>query len=308
MSECDCHRGIFTIPGPLPALQYPPTIDYEPVRGRIWTAAEGTYRTIFLEGDTGVICFDTFYSPGAARSYRGAVARRFPDKPVHTVVYSHDHLDHTGYAADLAPEAEVIAHRDCADVVAARRSDGQKPATEVWDGERRTYEIDGTAFELIDPGPTHGNGNVAAWFPDDRVLFMVDTVIPGVGYTFFPDWHLASYVATMRRLESLDWDLFVPGHYWPVDRDGYRENLEFYELMADAAQRALVEGVDPDDYPDVRAYAHDRYGASHGALFRYGEYFAMNLMRAMVHFRTGGWGLEDNHGAAAPALEAGTLR
>ena len=298
-----CHRGIFTIPGDLPALEFPPTINYEPLRGHIWTAADGIYRTIFLEGEQGVVCFDTFYSPGAARAYRGAVGRLFPDKPVHTIVYSHDHLDHTGYALDLAPEADVIAHRDCAEVVALRKADGQKPADEVWDGARRTYRIDGLAFELINPGPTHGNGNVAAYFPDEGVLFMVDTVIPGVGYTFFPDWHLASYVATMRRLESLKWDLFVPGHFWPLDRTGFRENLDYYEFIAEAAQRALVAGVDPDDYPQIRVYVEERHRESHGRMFRFGEYFAMNLMRAMAHFRTGGWGLEDNAAAPPEGLE-----
>jgi glyoxylase-like metal-dependent hydrolase (beta-lactamase superfamily II) len=289
-----CHRGIFDIEGPLPGYAFPTTVSYEPLSDRLWTASDGIYRTIFAAGDEGIIAFDTFWSPAAARSYRTAIDRLFPGREVHTVVYSHDHLDHCGFGADLAPEAStVLAHEDAAAVIAGRGSDGQVVPTEAWSGERRAFAIDGVEFELINPGPTHGSGNVAAHFPDAGLLFMVDTVIPGVGYTFFPDWHLASYLPSMRRLEALEWETFVPGHFWPVDRAGFADNLAYYERMDAAAREALDEGVDPDDYPAVDAWARERLTTELGHLFRFGEYIGMNVMRFMVHHRTGGWGLED---------------
>jgi len=291
----ECHRGILRIAGALPAQVFPPTMSYTPLGGRVWTASEGIYRTIFIEGDSGIIAFDTFYTPGAANSYRQAIKRVFPLKDIQTIVYSHDHLDHTGYAIDLAPEANVIAHERCAEVIAARKSDGQAPATETWSGERKAFEIDGVSFELIYPGQTHGNGNVAAYLPDNGLLFMVDTVIPGVCYTFIPDWHLSSYVPTMRRLLELDgWDRFVPGHFWPVDRAGFAQNLDYYDRLAEAGQQALIDGVDSDDYDEVKAYAEEKLRSEFGYLFRFHEYIGMNLMRYMLHYRTGGWGLEDN--------------
>ena len=288
------HCGIFTIPGPLAIQSAWRDITFEPVRDRIWTVSEGIYRTIFLEGDTGVIAFDTFSTPGGARAYQGAIQRVFPHKPVHTIVYSHEHLDHTGYAADLAPTAEIIAHDLCDRVIRARESDGQLPATEVWNGERKEYEIDGLRFELLYPGPTHGDGNIAAYFPDSKVLFMVDTVIPGVGYTFFPDWHLTPYVPTMRRLESLDWDMFIPGHFWITDRKGFASGLDYYDEMAELAQQAIADGLDPNDYAAVIRYSNEKLQPRYGALFRYDEYFALNLIRYMQHYLTGGWGIEGN--------------
>lgn len=288
------HCGIFTIPGPLTVQSAWRDITFDPVRDRIWTASEGIYRTIFLEGDAGVIAFDTFTTPGGANAYKAAIQRVFPHKPIHTIVYSHDHLDHTGYAADLAPEADIIAHDLCDQVIRARKSDGQLPATEVWSGERKEYAIDGVRFELLYPGPTHGDGNVAAYFPDSKVLFMVDTVIPGVGYAFFPDWHLAPYVSTMRRFESLDWDVFVPGHFWITDRAGFTESLDYYDQMEVLGQEAIADGLDPNDYAAVTRYCNEKLKPKYGSLFRYEEYFAMNLMRYMLHFLTGGWGIEGN--------------
>ena len=110
----ECHRGIFTVPGALPTQTAWRDITCQPVRGKIWSASEGVYRTVFLEGKSGVIAFDTLTTPGTARAYGGGIQRCFPRKPVHTIIYSHDHLDHTGYAADLAPNAEIIAHDLCA--------------------------------------------------------------------------------------------------------------------------------------------------------------------------------------------------
>lgn len=303
-----CHRGIFSIDGPLPGYAFPTTVSYEPLSERLWTASDGIYRTIFAEGDEGIVAFDTFWSPAAAASYRTAVTRVLPDREIHTVVYSHDHLDHCGFAADLAPEAStVLAHADAAAVIEARGSDGQVVPTRTWSGERARVKVDGLEFELIDPGPTHGNGNVAAFFPEAGVVFMVDTVIPGVGYTFVPDWHLDSYLGSMRRLEGLAWERFVPGHFWPLDRDAFGENLAFYERMAEAARQALADGVDPDHYPSVDAYARERLRGELGRLFRFGEYIGMNLMRFMAHEVTGGWGLEDagggSEGPLGPATE-----
>jgi glyoxylase-like metal-dependent hydrolase (beta-lactamase superfamily II) len=264
------------------------------LRNRIWTASEGIYRTCFLEGKKGVVAFDTFGTPGTARAYAGAIHRVFPDKPVHTIVYSHDHLDHTGYPDELAADADIIAHDLCQQVVVARKSDGQKPATEVWNGERTEYETDGCRFELIYPGHTHGDGNVAAYFPEDKVLFMVDTVIPGVGYTTLMDWHLTHYVPVMKRFLSLDWDTFVPGHFWVLNREQFVDNLDYLDRMFEFGQRAILDGVDPHDWDDINRYANEKLGPLYGNLFRFGEYAAMNLSRYMQECLTGGWGIEGN--------------
>ena len=75
---------------------------------RLWTASDGIYRSVLLDGDEGVIAFDTFWSPAAAGSYRTAIERVLPGREIHTVIYSHEHLDHCGFASDLAPEPEAL--------------------------------------------------------------------------------------------------------------------------------------------------------------------------------------------------------
>lgn len=291
---CGEHCGIFTIPGEIPILGAYRDICYVPLRGNIWTASEGIYRTCFVEGEKGVVAFDTFGTPGTARAYGGAIQRVFPDKPVHTIVYSHDHLDHTGYPEELSADADIIAHDLCQQVVVGRGSDGQKAANEVWDGERRDFNIDGCRFELIYPGHTHGDGNVAAYFPEEKVLFMVDTVIPGVGYTTLMDWHLTHYVPVMKRFLSLDWDTFVPGHFWVMNREQFIACLDYFERMFEFGQKAIIDGIDPHDWDGLNKYTNAKLGPLYGREFRFGEYAAMNLSRYMQDFLSGGWGIEGN--------------
>lgn len=287
------HCGIFTIDN-LAVQGAWRDITYSPVRDNIWTASEGIYRTIFLEGDKGCIAFDTLTTPGTARAYAAAVGRVFPNKPIHTIVYSHEHLDHTGYAADLAPNADIIAHSYANQVIVARESDGQLAATEVWEGERKSYLIDGCYFELIYPGPTHGDGNVAAYFPQSKVLFMVDTVAPGVGYCYLMDWHLTHYIEVMKRFLSLDWDLFVPGHFWVINRHQFINILDYWERQFEFAQQAIIEGVDPHDWAALNRYTKEALAPVDGEQFRFYEYGAINLSRYMQQYLTGGWGIEGN--------------
>jgi glyoxylase-like metal-dependent hydrolase (beta-lactamase superfamily II) len=288
------HCGIFTLGGNIPIQGAWRDITYQPVRDNIWTASEGIYRTIFLEGKKGTIAFDTLTTPGTARAYGAGIGRVFPKKSIHTIVYSHEHLDHTGYAADLAPDADIIAHDYANQVIVARQSDGQLPATEVWSGERRAYSIDACDFELIYPGPTHGDGNIAAYFPQSKVLFMVDTVAAGVGYCYLMDWHLAHYVQVMRRFLSLDWDVFVPGHFWMLDRKQFIEILDYWERLIETSQQAVIDGVNPHDMSDLRKYTDSKLGQTDRELFRFYEYAAINLSRYMQGYLSGGWGIEGN--------------
>ncbi len=300
MSEHDAHSapcehcGIFTIPGQIPIQGAHRDITYTPVRDNIWSVSEGIYRTIFLEGKKGCIAFDTLTTPGTARAYAQAVGRVFPKKPIHTIVYSHEHLDHCGYAADLAPTADIIAHQYANDVIVARKSDGQLPATETFIDERKSYMIDDCYFELIYPGPTHGDGNIAAYFPQSKVLFMVDTVAAGVGYTYLMDWHLAPYIPVMERFLSLDWDVFVPGHFWIINRQEFIEILDYWKRLFDYGQQAIIDGIDPHDWDGLNKYTNEKLEDRYGNQFRYYEYAAMNLSRYMQEYLSGGWGIEGN--------------
>ena len=215
------NRGLFTLDGAQAYLAAEPEMTTEQLSERLFTTTDGEVRSIFLAGDTGVIAFDTFGTPGRARAYAKAIAAAVPDKPIATIIYSHDHLDHAGFAADLAPDAEIIADEICAKVIKLRGAEGQLQPTRVLQGERHDLTIDGIELVLLNPGPTHGSGNLAAWFAPEKTFFSSDTILANARYGFMPDYHFRNFIPYMRGFLELDWERFVPGRYELTDRAGF---------------------------------------------------------------------------------------
>lgn len=188
----------------------------------------------------GLVMVDTGSRETAAETL--AAIRRWDDGPVHTVIYSHGHIDHTWGARLLDQEAEakgrprprIIAHRNVLDrltrydatrglntIVMGRQfnaSDYTFPGDhrhpdEVYD-DRLDLAVGGVELSLV-----HGRGETDdatfVWLPRQRILVSGDFVIwvfPNAGnprkvQRYAPDW-----AAALRRMRALGADILVPGH------------------------------------------------------------------------------------------------
>lgn len=290
MSE---NKGNFTLDAAQAYLAKEPEMQVESLSERLYTVTDGQCRTIFAAGNNGVIAFDTFGTPGRARAYRRAIEETLPGKAVTTVIYSHDHLDHAGFAADLAPDAEIIADELCAKVVKARGADGQVVPTRTIAGERNELTIDGVDLVLLNPGPTHGTGNIAAYFADERVLFSSDTILANAKYGFMPDYHFANFVKYMRGFLELDWDRFVPGRYELTDRTGFERGCDFIEAVQIACQQAFANFVPIWMYEPMKGFVGGNLGEQFGDLEGFDGHIGQMSIRVVHHYLMGGWGLED---------------
>lgn len=287
------HKGLFTSDKMQAWLAEEPAMETEQLSDRVWTVTDGQVRTIFLAGDTGVIAFDTFGTPGRARSYRAAIEKALPGKAIQTLIYSHDHLDHAGYAADLAPDAEIIADEMCAKVIKLREADGQLAPTKTLAGHENAMDLDGVRFQLINPGPTHGTGNLTAFFPDDKIVFSSDTILTNARYGLLPDYHIANFVKFMRELLELDWETFVPGRFGLGDRAAFTKGCDYIEAIQVASQEAFVEMVPIWVLDAMQGYVGEKLRAQFGDLDGYDAHIGLTSIRIVHHYLMGGWGLED---------------
>ena len=277
-------RGRYTLPDErLAFLEAEPEVEVRELGDGLWTIAAGSYRTVFAEGDGGVVAWDTLATPGAARAYRKAVGRE-----IATVVYSNDHLDRSGWSRELAPDAERVAHAWCARIVERRGADGQLPATRTFEDEEQV----GPA-RLIFPGLTSATGNVATFFPQQRVLYAPDTVLPNACYSMLPDWHIRNYSASLRSLLALDFDTFVPGRYGVMTREEFERGIDFVDAVHDAAQHAFAESVAVWLYDAIDGFVRERLGAEWGALDGFEDHVGIMAFRIAHHYLTGGWSTED---------------
>jgi glyoxylase-like metal-dependent hydrolase (beta-lactamase superfamily II) len=290
MSE---NRGKFTRETCQRYLAAEPEIVSTQLSDRIWTASDGQYRTLFVEGDHTVIAFDTFGTPGRARAYRRSIESSIPKKSIGTVVYSHDHLDHAGFSADLAPDADLIADEICAKVIKLRQAEGQLQPTTVVSGYENRMNIDGVAFTLLNPGPTHGSGNISAFFPSERLLFSSDTILANAKYGFLPDYHIANFVSFMRGFLALGWETFVPGRFELTGREGFERGCCLIEAVQIETQNAFAEFVPIWVYEAMRDYVHKKLAGRFGDMEGFDDHIGQMAIRIVHHYLMGGWGLED---------------
>lgn len=290
MSE---NRGKFTREAAQAYLANEPEMMVEKLSDRIWTISDGTCRTVFLEADSSVIAFDTFGTPGRARAYKKAISEAIPDKPVKTIIYSHDHMDHCGFAEDLAPGVEIIADEICAKVIKLRQAEGQLLPSRILSGVKNDMAIDGAKFTLLNPGPTHGSGNITAWFGDDKILFSSDTILANAKYGFVPDYHLCNFVKFMRGFLELEWDTFVPGRYGLTDRAGFEKGCDYIEAVQIETQNAFAEFVPIWAFEPIKGYVMNKLSDRFGDLEGFEEHIGQTSIRIVHHYLMGGWGLED---------------
>jgi alkyl sulfatase BDS1-like metallo-beta-lactamase superfamily hydrolase len=193
-----------------------------------------------LRTSAGLVLVDTGSRETASETL--AALRRWDTGPVHTVIYTHGHIDHTWGARLLDQEADekgvarprIIAHRNVLtrfaryDVTQGLNSlvmgrqfnqpgyqfprEHRRP-DEVFD-ETMSLEVGGVRIELM-----HGRGETDdatfVWLPEKRVLVSGDFVIwvfPNAGnprkvQRYAPDW-----AAALRRMQALAPTVLVPGH------------------------------------------------------------------------------------------------
>jgi alkyl sulfatase BDS1-like metallo-beta-lactamase superfamily hydrolase len=193
-----------------------------------------------LRTSAGLVLVDTGSRETASQTL--GVVRRWDDGPIHTVIYTHGHIDHTWGARLIDHEADargvarprIVAHRNVLrrfdrydhtqslnSLVMGRQfnqpgysfpGDHRRP-DQVYDDTLR-LTVGGQPIELF-----HGRGETDdatfVWLPDRRVVLSGDFVIwvfPNAGnprkvQRFAPDWADA-----LRRMQALEPAILVPGH------------------------------------------------------------------------------------------------
>jgi glyoxylase-like metal-dependent hydrolase (beta-lactamase superfamily II) len=77
---------------------------------------------------------------------------------------------------------------------------------------RRTVTLGGKSVELVHPGPAHAKDMAVLLFPAERVVFAVDYLpIKSLPFFFVPSTP-RELIASVRFVETLDFDTIAPGH------------------------------------------------------------------------------------------------
>jgi alkyl sulfatase BDS1-like metallo-beta-lactamase superfamily hydrolase len=228
----------------------------------------------------GLVLIDTA-KPDTARQTL-AVVRTWDDSPIHTVIYTHGHIDHTSGIKVIDEEADargrsrprIIAHRNVKRRMERYEAShgfnsivqGQqfnKPGYVYPIGQRRPDEIYDDALSLTIGGEQlellHGKGETDdatfIWLPKHRVLASGDFVIwvfPNAGNPRKVQRYTADWAVALRRMEQLKPETLIPGHGPVIFGEGraaqvLRDGAEALEHLSRETLALLNKGATLDE-------------------------------------------------------------
>jgi glyoxylase-like metal-dependent hydrolase (beta-lactamase superfamily II) len=214
------------------------------IRDHLYWVTDGSYNTMFLVTDKGVVAVDA--PPTIGKNYLKAIAE-VTNKPVTYVIYSHAHLDHIGAAGMFPRNATFIAQQETAAELQRARSVAKNvsavpPIPTVTFTKNYTLQIGNQTLKLDYYGVNHLPGNIFIYAPNQKVLMLVDIVFPG--WIPFPYLAIAKDTAGFINahdiaLNNYDFDTLVGGH---LTRLGTRNDVivqkEFVSDLEKAATQA----------------------------------------------------------------------
>jgi glyoxylase-like metal-dependent hydrolase (beta-lactamase superfamily II) len=217
------------------------------IRDHLYWVTDGTYNTMFLVTDKGVVTVDA--PPSIGKNYLKAIAE-VTNKPVTYVIYSHAHLDHIGAAGIFPKNATFIAQQETAAELQRAKSVTNNvsmvpPIPTVTFTKNYTLQIGNQTLKLDYYGVNHLPGNIFIYVPKQKVLMLVDIIFPG--WVPFPYLAIAKDVAGFIKahdiaLNNYDFDTIVAGH---LTRLGTRNDVivqkEFVSDLEKAAAKANQE-------------------------------------------------------------------
>ena len=259
-------------------------VHFEQLSNNVYTFQWNWYRNLIVDTSAGLVIIDPMNAEMSA-ALKAELDEAFPGKSVHSLIYSHYHLDHTSGGDVFSPQ-HVVAHVKVPQYLSRVDSSDVVPPTQLIEGDEN-FSIGGVEFEGLYLGFSHTDTLYAFHFPEDRLLFTPDlALVRTAPPTGVPDRHAPGYDLALERVSQLDFDVLVPSHF------GYGSKsdlLAWREMLND--QRALCnEAIDLYGGPGVREgqwrrYFNHVYGPmkkKYGDWHGFNEMFVLNLVRDIV--------------------------
>ena len=148
--------------------------------------------------------------------------KKITPKPIKYVVIASDHTDHVGGNAafkDAYPDVVFIA----SPVSQKRLLKRDHPPMETV-ADQRTLRVGDTEIQILHLGRAHTGGDLLAYLPQSKVLFMGEIylhhVFPALTSAYPTEW-----AQVIRKAQAMDVSWYVPGHGFIDDAATMKRDL-----------------------------------------------------------------------------------
>jgi glyoxylase-like metal-dependent hydrolase (beta-lactamase superfamily II) len=194
---------------------------------------------IFVITGDGVVVTDPINAEAAAW-LRTEIAK-ITDEPITHLIYSHSHGDHASGGTEYGEVPNVIMHENAPEDI------DLVEASERF-SEQMTFTVGSKTFELTYLGPGHGTDMIAVVVRPDQVAFVVDVVSSKrLFYRDFPGSNVDDWIAQVKRVNELDFDILVGGHGPMGLKRDVGEGIAYLEELRAAVLKGLKAGETVDE-------------------------------------------------------------
>lgn len=246
-------------PAQIRASQYAPvsSVDEPPVDpakgyriedfgGGVYMVTDGIYQAMLVASNAGLILVDAPPSIGA--NLLKAANDVAPGSKIQTLIYSHAHIDHIGYAGQIVssnPSMAIVAHGETAKLLARAQDPARPVPTVTFDTQDTNFPVSvgNQTLQLQYPGPNHEPGNIGIYHAGQKVLMLVDVVFPGwMMWRHFADAQDVPGYFNLVQTMTARWsfDHLIAGH---VGRSGTSADVAKQLAFMTDLQQAAGQGL-----------------------------------------------------------------
>lgn len=227
---------------------------YVYLHGDATPGVSSTFNSGIIITGEGVIVIDALGSENIAHAVREAILA-VTAKPVRFLISCTFHTPFTGGNAVYA-DAFKIGHEhyktDLSKLLqhASPKNKKVKLPDQTY-SERMTLYLGGKEIQILHLGRSHTRGDSIVFVPEDRIVYLSEVF----NYDEFPyiaDGYSDDWMRTLEKIESLEADIFVPGHgFVPADpketRAGIRRHWQILKDVSEAVGDQIDRGVSEDE-------------------------------------------------------------
>ena len=213
----------------------------------------------FVLGKQGATVIDTCFTERRTRAFLDAI-RSVTTLPLHTLVNTHHHGDHT-HGNYLFRDSTIVAHELCREAMLEAGlprpdnpigmlfpnvdwGDLELAAPTVTYQDKMTLYVEDLRLDLIFMGPAHTTNDTVVWLPDHKLLFSGDLIF-NEGTPFVVMGSVEGSLEAIERLRALGPETIVPGHGPVCGPELFDPTEAYLKFVQDAAWEGYKLGMKP---------------------------------------------------------------
>ena len=208
------------------------------VKGDTYRFQNNFHYSFVVKTEVGIVVVDPINAEASA-ALKDEISQRF-NQPIIALIYSHSHGDHAS-GGEVLDAAMAIAHMNAPEDI-----DGVVP--DIRFAEAMTTSLGGKTFELTYLGKGHGDDLIAVVVRPENVAFIVDAAAPKrLPYKDLPRSDAGGWIEQIKKIETLDFDVFAPGHGNVGTKADATDARVYMERLRDEVRAGLKAGKSVDE-------------------------------------------------------------